>query len=74
MSTNKINKLITQGQKITAIYRCFNLQIPKKFNYQKDGNEYNETNYNEDVEQFISMKKHPFITQMGFYIHPTNKK
>ena len=74
MTTRKVCELIPQIQRITGIYRCFNIEIPKKFNYHNESQAYNESYYKEDVNQIINMKRHPVITKMGFYIHPTNIK
>lgn len=74
MSARMITELLPQIQKITGIYRCFNIQIPNKFNYQDTSQDYNESKYKDDVNQIISMRRHPFIIENGFYTHPSNIK
>lgn len=74
MTSRLVTELIPQIQKITGIYRCFNIPLPKNFNYKNNTQDYNESHYKEDVNQIILMKRHPVITQMGFYTHPSNIK
>jgi hypothetical protein len=74
MTTLKVSNLVRQINTITGIYRCLKIESPKKFNYQNESQDYNESYYKEDVNQIINMKRHPVITKMGFYIHPTNIK
>ena len=74
MTSRMVTELIPQIQKITGIYRCYNIPIPKKFNYQNVSQSYIESNYKEDVSQITTMKKHPLIIAKEFYIHPSNIK
>lgn len=73
MSSKKVLEIIPQIQKITGIYRCFNIPITTPFKYQSDQQPYNESHFVHDQKLITELKKHPVVTTMGFYIHPSNQ-